>query len=496
MRYLLVLRIVGVLLSLVAVAMLACGLFALLDPVPGEAQAISAMLWSSGITAVVAIVMMVMAGLRHFEGRLLRREAVVIVGLGWVLSSVLGGLPYLLCPPHLGWAGALFESTSGFTTTGSTVMTDIEAWPRGLLLWRSVTQWLGGIGILVLFVAVLSYLGIGAKSLFYNESSYRGGGAGVARIRDTSLWLLRIYLVLSILCMIGLRLMGLSWFNAVCHSMTAVSTGGFSPHSQSIGYYSSWANGWMIEVWLGVIMLLCSINFLLYMVIARRNWLRLRQEEDARFLLWIVLLAVVAIGGGRALHGDAPWIESMRDAFFTVTAISSTTGFGTADYEQWEAWSKVIIVLLMFCGGCAGSTAGGFKIGRFLVFLKYARQEVIRAFRPNQIFPLRVNGRNLDENARSRTLFFLTMFLMIAFLATAVVGFLEAGTAIDIDTCAGSVLATLANIGPGFGAVGPTGNFAHFREPTLVFLSWLMILGRLELFALLVLFFPSAWRKY
>jgi len=496
MRYLLVLRIVGVLLSLVAIAMLACGLFAVVDPVPGEAAAITALFWSAGISAALALMMVAMAGFRRFRGRLLRREAVVVVGLAWVLSSVLGGLPYLLCPPHLDWAGALFESTSGFTTTGSTVMDDIESWPRGILLWRSVTQWLGGIGILVLFVAVLSYLGIGAKSLFYNESSYRGGEGGVARIRDTSLWLLRIYLALSMVCVIGLRLMGLSWFNAVCHSMTAVSTGGFSPHNASIGHYSNWGNGWMIEVWLAIIMLLCSINFLIYMVIARRNWRRLRQEEDARFLLWVVLLSVLAIGGGRALHGDAAWIDSMRDAFFTVAAMISTTGFGTADYEQWEAWSKVLIVLLMFCGGCAGSTAGGFKAGRLLVFLKYARQEVIRAFRPNQVFALRVNGQNLSENARARTLFFLTMFLMISFLATAVVGFLEAGTAIDIDTCAGSVLATIANIGPGFGAVGPTENFAHFREGTQVFLAWLMILGRLELFALLVLFVPSAWRRY
>jgi trk system potassium uptake protein TrkH len=496
MRYLLVLRIVGILMGLVAVAMAACAVFALVDPVPGEAKAITALLSSAGITAALALLLASLAGLQRFKGRLLRREAVIIVGMGWVLSSVVGGIPYLLCPPGLGWAEAFFESASGFTTTGSTVMTDIEAWPRGLLLWRSVTQWLGGIGILVLFVAVLSYLGVGAKSLFQNESSYRGGEAGVARIRDTSLWLLRIYLSISAICALGLKAMGLSWFNAVCHSMTAVSTGGFSPHSESIGYYSGWGNGWLIELWLVVIMLMCSVNFLLYVVIAKSNWRRLRQEEDTRFLFLIVGLAVFAITVGRALHGDAPWLQSLRDALFTVATIISTTGFGTVDFEQWEAWSKVILVLLMFCGGCAGSTAGGFKVGRFLIFLKYARQEVVRAFRPNQVFPLRVNGQNLSESARSRTMFFLTMFLMIAFLATAVVGFLEADTGIDLETCGGAVVATMANIGPGFGDVGPTDNFAHLREPTQLFLAWLMILGRLELFALLVLFFPSAWRRY
>ena len=496
MRYFLVLRIVGILLSLVALAMAVCGLFSWLDPLPGEAEAIPAMFISSACAIGIGIVLMGLGGFRRFKGKLLRREAVVIVGLGWVSCSILGGLPYLLCPPHLNWAAALFESTSGFTTTGSTVMTDIEAWPRGLLLWRSMTQWLGGIGILVLFVAVLSYLGVGAKSLFHNESSYRTGDAGMARIRDTSLWLLRIYLALSLSCAIGLRMMGLSWFNAVCHSMTTVSTGGFSPHNLSIGHYSGWGNGWLIELWLVCIMLLCSINFLLYLVIAHRNWRRLRQEEDARLLFLVVGLAVVAITGGRALHGDAPFMESLRHALFTVVSTISTTGFGIVDYELWEAWPQVILILLMFVGGCAGSTAGGFKIGRLLVFLKYARQEIIRAFRPNQVFSLRVNGQNIQESARSQTLFFLTMYLMIAIFATAVVGLLEAGTEIDIDTCAGAVLATLSNIGPGFGDVGPSDNFSGFREDTLLFLSWLMILGRLELFALLVLFFPSAWRKY
>jgi len=496
MRYLLVLRIVGILLTLVAVAMAACGLFAMIDPVSGESRAISALMSSAAITGVVALAMMAAAGLKHFKGRLLRREAVVIVGLGWLLSSAFGGLPYILCPPHMNWAAALFESASGFTTTGSSVMTDIEVWPRGLLLWRSVTQWLGGIGILVLFVAVLSYLGVGAKSLFQNESSYQGGEAGMARIHDTSLWLLRIYLGLSVACAIGLRMMGLSWFNSVCHTMTAVSTGGFSPHNLSLGYYSSWGNGWLIELWVTVFMLLCSCNFLIYMVLLRRNWRRLRQEEDARFLLLIVGLAVLAIGCGRAWQGQAPLLESLRHALFMVASIVSTTGFGITDYETWPAWAMAILALLMFIGGCAGSTAGGFKIGRLLVFLKYSRQEVIRAFRPNQVFRLSVNGHSIGEDARSRIMFFLTMYLMITIFSTAVVGFLEAGTGISLETCGGAVLATISNIGPGFGAVGPTENFGHFREGTHLFLAWLMILGRLELFALLVLFFPSAWRKY
>jgi trk system potassium uptake protein TrkH len=421
---------------------------------------------------------------------------VVIVGVGWLLSSAFGGLPYILCPPGLDWAGAFFESASGFTTTGSSVMTDIEIWPRGLLLWRSVTQWLGGIGILVLFVAVLSYLGLGSKSLFQNESSFRGGESGMARIHDTSLALLKIYFLISAICAAGLRAMGLSWFNAVCHTMAAVSTGGFSPHNKSVGFYSAWGNGWLIELWLMLFMALCSLNFLLFVVLLRKNWKRFRQEEDARWLLGICAVFILVIAAGRASAGEAPFIQALRDASFVVVTIISTTGFGTADYELWPAWSKVLLAMLMLIGGCSGSTAGGFKVGRLLVFLKSARHEIVRAFRPNLVFRLTVNGNTITEEARARTIFFLTMYLMICVFSTAVVGFLEAGTGISMETCGGAVLAAISNIGPGFGAVGPTENFGHFHEATQLFLAWLMILGRLELFALLVLFFASAWRRY
>jgi trk system potassium uptake protein TrkH len=492
----LVLRITGLLLLLETLAMTACGLFALMDVDAVDQTATTALFTAAAITGGFSLAMVLAGGLERGVKRIPRREAVIIVGLGWILSSAFGGLPYMFCPPTLNWAAAFFESASGFTTTGSSTMTDIEVWPRGVLLWRSVTQWLGGIGILVLFVAVLSYLGLGSKSLFHNESSFRGGESGMARIHDTSLALLRIYLTLSAACAVGLRAMGFSWFNAVCHTMAAVSTGGFSPHNKSVGFYSAWGNGWLIELWISIFMVLCSLNFLLFVVVLKKNWKRFRQEEDARWLFGICALFILLIAGGRAWTGEAPFVQALRDALFVVVTIVSTTGFGTADYELWPAWSKVLLAMLMLVGGCSGSTAGGFKVGRLLVFLKSARHEIVRAFRPNLVFRLTVNGNTINDDARARTMFFLTVYLMICVFSTAVVGFLEAGTGISLETCVGAVLATISNIGPGFGAVGPTENFAHFREPTLVFLSWLMILGRLELFALLVLFFPSVWRKY
>ncbi|MGA0845926.1 MAG: TrkH family potassium uptake protein [Luteolibacter sp.] len=496
MNWRLVSGIVGVLLLLEAVAMTACGIFARFEAASGNQHAMRAMLLAAAITGATGLGLALAGGLRASVKKIPRREAVLVVGLGWLVCSAFGGIPYLLCPPYLDVAGSFFESASGFTTTGSSVMSDIEAWPHGLLLWRSVTQWLGGIGILVLFVAVLSYLGFGAKSLFQNESSFRGGESGMARIQDTSLALLKIYGAFTAICLLGLRAMGLSWFHATCHAMTTVSTGGFSPHNKSLGHYAGWENGWMIEAWITLFMLMCSLNFLLYVVILRKNWRRLREEEDGRWLLGIVAGAVLLITFGRVWSSDMPLLTSLREASFQVASIVSTTGFGTADYEPWPAWAQMILALLMLVGGCAGSTAGGSKVGRWLLFLKSARHEIVRAFRPNLVFRLKVNGNAIDDSARSRTISFLLLYVVVALFSPLVVAALEAGTAITLESCLGAVIATLSNIGPGFGAVGPTENFGHFRDVTQFFLGWLMILGRLELFALLVVFLPSAWRRY
>ncbi len=496
MNFYLISRILGLLLALEAVAMVACGLFAKFDSVPGDSEAASMLFLSAAITGGCGLLAIVPGITKTRHDTIPKREAIVIVGVGWILCSIFGGLPYLLCPPYMTPAGAFFESASGFTTTGSSVMTVIEQWPRGILLWRATTQLLGGIGILVLFVAILSYIGVSSKSLFHNESSFRSGDLGLARIQDTAMMLLRIYFGLVLACLFGLRAMGLTWFNASCHAFTTISTGGLSPHSASIGYYAEWGNSWLIELWLIAFMALGSLNFLLFIVMLRNNWKRVLKEEDARWFLGICALVIVLITAGRCYNDGIDPVASIREAAFTVVSIASTTGFGTVDYDQWPTWAKVLIACLMLMGGCAGSTAGGFKVGRLIVFAKSARNEIIRTFRPSQVFRVIVNGNSLDDAARARTMFFIALYLMICIAATAVVGFLEAGTGISLESCAGTVLATISSIGPGFDAVGPTKNFAELREPTKVFLGWMMILGRLEMFALLVLFVPQLWRKY
>lgn len=487
-------KILGALLVLVSLAMACCGVFAYVDPMRLQDDSVRALFSSALITAAVGSLLMIL-GISKLN-KIPRREGVVIVGMGWILSGIFGGLPYLLSVDGMEPVDALFESVSGFTTTGSTVMQDIESWPRGILMWRSVTQWLGGLGILVLFVALLSYLGVGTKSLFRNESSFQTGEASTARIRDTAISLWRVYLSLTAICIFGLRAMGLSWYNAFSHSFTAVSTGGFSPHNASVGHYSSWGNGWIIEMWLSLFMLICSVSFLMWVVIVRKRWKRLRSEEEAKWFFLICFVSALMIAFGVvAQTGESFWY-TLRNTWFIVVSIASTTGFGTVDYEAWPGFALVILAGLMLLGGCSGSTAGGMKVSRLLVFLRTARFEVVKAFRPNKMFKMQVNGNSLDASARSQVVVFIALYGFIVFFSSITVGVLEFVSDIDMVTAVGAVFATLANIGPGFGEVGPTDNFAHLLPVTKLFLSLLMILGRLELYAVLVLFIPSLWRKY
>lgn len=503
MNFRILAKFLGALLLLESIAMAVCGVFAWLDSVPGDEAATSALFLSAGIVALGGALMMV-CGIGKID-RVPRREGIVVVGLGWLMCGIVGSLPYILGEPKLELADALFESVSGFTTTGSTVMganpaigLDIESWPRGILMWRSVTQWLGGMGILVLFVAILSYLGMGSKSLFRNESSFQTGEATTARIRDTAMTLWKVYVVITVVCAIGLKAMGLTTYNAISHAFTVVSTGGFSPHNTSVGHYMEWGNSWLIELWLSLFMVICSISFLVWVVLLRKKWKRLRDEEEGRLFIVLCVGAALILAFGIANSQSTDFLTALRHSWFTIASIASTTGFGTVDYTEWPSFALILIAGMMFLGGCSGSTAGGLKVSRLIVFLKTARFEIVKAFRPNQVFRMHVNGNALGEAERAQTVVFVALYAFIVIVSCFVVALLESGNkgGTDMITAFGCVVATLANIGPGFGDVGPSGNFAHLLPVTKIFLSLLMILGRLELYAILVLFMPTLWKKY
>ncbi len=501
MNFRILAKFLGALLLLVSIAMAACGVFAQFDVVDEIGSAARSLYLSAMIVAVLGVSLM-LCGIGKID-RVPRREGIVVVGLGWLLCGTVGGLPYLLGEPKLEIADAFFESVSGFTTTGSTVMGsdatlggDIESWPRGILMWRAVSQWLGGMGILVLFVALLSYLGLGSKSLFCNESSFQTGDASTARIRDTAMLLWKIYICITLVCFAGLKALGLTTYNAIAHTFTVVSTAGFSPHNDSVGYYMEWGNAWLIELWLGVFMILCSINFVLWAVILRKRWRRLKAEEEGKLFVIIGILAIITMAVGLSGSQYESFLTSLRHCFFTLASLGSTTGYATVNYAEWPVYAVVLIAVMMCVGGCTGSTAGGMKVSRLIVFLKTSRLEIVKAFRPNQVFRMHVNGNAMGDSERAQAVSFIALYAFIIIISCFVVAMLESVNGIGFETVFGCVLATFTNTGPGFGEVGPTGNYSHLLPVTKVFLSLLMILGRLELYAVLVLFMPSLWRRY
>jgi len=481
-------RVLGYLLLLMAVSMAGCLAYSLFDD---EAEhCADRALGVAALLTAAAGTLFALAG-RGGGHEILRREAIAIVGLGWTLSTVFGALPYVLCTPSLSWAGAIFESASGFTTTGASVIKDVTVWPRGLLLWRATTQWLGGMGILVLIVAVLSMVGAGSKSLFRRESSAKFSEGFSARVRETALRLWQIYVVLSLVCIAGLAVLGMSVFDAVCHAFAAISTGGFSTRNESVMYYQSPA----IEWWLVLFMALGAINFMLYAWLLAGRWNRWQQDEETRAFLWILGAATLLIAADilyfRQVSGLA---DAVRTAAFQATSIMTTTGFASVDFDRWPNFSRGLLVALMFIGGCAGSTAGGVKVGRIVVFLKTLRRQTVHTFRPNQIIPVRINGVNVSDGYLLDVMFFLALTGVIVAVGTLAISVLE--PQFDLVSSFTAVAATLFNIGPGLGAVGPMMNYSGMGEASHLLLSALMIMGRLEIFAVLVLFVPLLWRRF
>ncbi len=489
MNYRLLAKVLGILLLLLAGSMLVCLAYAYAhDPRTEGIDAVEAFWLSIGLTAGVG-------GWLAFTGRgsgreVLRKEGIAIVGLGWLICSAFGALPYIFCEPSLSLMGAFFEACSGFTTTGASVISDLDLFPRSILLWRALTQWLGGLGILVLFVALLSHLGVGSKALFRHESSAKSGGGLQTRIQDVATRLWQVYLGLTALCVAGLMALGMSFYEAVCHALSTISTGGFSTRNASVAAFESvW-----IELWITLFMVAGGVSFMLYAWFLQGRWDRWRKEEETPLYLGIVAAATLIIAFDLMLLDHQGFAGALRDSLFQVASIMTTTGFVTADFDQWPPLSKLLLILLMSIGGCAGSTAGGIKVSRWILFFKVMRVQTIQAFRPNQVIVVRLNGSEADENLALQTVFFVALAGVSVALGTVLVCLIEPG--LDMVSGFTAVVASLYNIGPGLGAVGPTKNFSGLSDGTLGVLSLLMLLGRLEFSALMVLFVPSLWRKY
>ena len=456
----------------------------------------------------------------------LRKEALAVVGLGWIFAGVLGALPLLFsgslraADTPVTVADALFESVSGFTTTGASVLTELEDpafVPRCVLFWRSFTHWLGGMGIIVLFVAILGQLGAGGKAMMRRETPGPISDAVRPRVQDHAAIMWRIYVSLSLLLAGLFYLEGMTVYDALCHSFGTMATGGFSTHNASIGYFDSP----LIECTIIAFMVLAGTNFSLYYLALRGTPAlgegkvigRLKLvfgDPEFRVYLAILLLATLALTVNLLVgRRYADWAEALRHSAFMAATIMTTTGFGTEDYTRWGEFAKGMILMLMFVGGCAGSTAGGIKVVRFMLFVKVIRLEIEQAFRPNVVRPLKIFGLPVEKDLRHDVVVYFSLILMIfalSFLALNVIEPLDQWHATEggapnreteklIDT-ASAVASTLNNIGPGLGVLGPTQNYSSFSPQGKLLLTLLMLLGRLELFAILVLFVPGFWRLH
>ena len=439
-----------------------------------------------------ALITMLTGGILWFSTRnhpknIGRKEGYVIVAVSWIIISLFGTLPFLFSGAIPNFTDAFFETMSGFTTTGATILTDIESIPKSILFWRSMTHWIGGMGIIVFTVAVLPILGIGGMQLYAAEMPGVTKDKIHPRITATAKRLWAIYLIFTVVQAVLLLLGGMSLFDALCHTFGTVATGGFSTHSQSVAAFSPY-----IQYVIIVFMILAGTNFTLHYFALHGQLRRVWKSEEFRYFIYLILAGTVIITLVLALSKDGmSFEEAFRTSFFQVVSIITTTGYITDNYMQWPGSIWFLIVLMMFIGGMAGSTGGGIKVLRQLLLLKNSLLELKRLIHPQAIIPVRMNGKVVSQDIIFKVMAFFLIYIIIFIIGSTVMMLIG----LDASSAIGATAATIGNIGPGIGKVGPVDNYAFIPHGGKWILSFLMLLGRLELFTVLILFSPAFWKK-
>lgn len=473
--------------------------------------------WAFESLIVCALGGLLVAGVVFFLTRsaprhLARREAVLLVSMSWIVGALYAAMPYWLWerigPPELHeqslvtFSACFFEAMSGLTTTGATVIQDIEAMPRGLLVWRALTQWIGGLGIVVLFVAVLPSLGVGGKRLFVAESTGPSPVGLRPHIRETARILWLTYVVLSVVAFTAYALLGMNVYEAACQALTTVSTAGFSTRNASFASFQSPAIEWTAIV----IMFLSGISFALYFRAIRRGWRQLIHDSELRLYAFLVVLVIVIataalmgrgspivlVGSPELAPLEPTFWNSLRSAVFTVVSLQTTTGYCTADFDYWPRIGIAVLLLVGFVGGCAGSTAGGVKVIRALISFRVLQSAVEREHRPSVVRPLKIGRNVVDQSIKIEVLSVVLAALLMICLGAALLMVFESGS-IDLTTAFGAAWANVLNVGPGFGAVGAMETYAGMSASGKWLLAILMLFGRLEFFTVLVLFTRRFW---
>ena len=442
-----------------------------------------AFLISAGISLVLGLTLRLLT--RNADKTLYAKEGFLIVSLAWVCASVIGSLPFYISGEIPSYVDALFETVSGFTTTGASILTDIEAMSHGMLFWRSFTHWIGGMGVLVFILAFVN--NISDRSIHIMRAEMPGPIVGklVPRAKDTSKVLYIMYIVLTLVEIIFLWCGEMNLFESVVHSLGTAGTGGFGIKSDSVGGYSAYSQ-WVIAAF----MVIFGINFnLYYLAIIKRFKAAIKSEELWTYLgIVLVFSTLIAININHMFESVA---DSVRHAFFQVASLVSTSGFATTDFNLWPDFSKALLLIVLFTGACAGSTAGGLKISRVILLFKMISKEIKRLIRPRSVSNIKFEGKDVDDHTQSSVTTYFAVYMICFFLVFLIISFEPFGFETNFTAAA----TCFNNVGPGFDMVGPAGNFAAYSNFSKLVLSLAMLMGRLEIFPLLIALIPSTWKK-
>jgi len=468
--------ITGRILSMLSICLLSCVFIAIYFK-----ESITPFFYSIAICLPIAAILLYISRKNKIKQvRLKIKDSFFIVSMSWILIGIIGALPYFFSHNNISLTDSLFESISGFTTTGSSILTDIEALPKSLLFWRSLTHWIGGIGIIVLVLMVLPEMQLGGYKIFNRESSLQERITPKAKSAGFRVFL--IYLGLTIAEIIFLLFGKMSLFDSVCHSFATVATGGFSPKNTSITDYSPY-----IQYVIMVFMILAGTNFTVHYILLHGKFKKAFKNEELKLYLLIILILGGIVTAGLYLKAHLPFEQAFREAYFQLISIITCTCFATADYLQWPQYLWILIFFAMFIGGSTGSTAGGIKVSRHLIILKNINRRFKQMLYPKAIIMVRYNNKSLGENENSKVMTFVSLYFIVFTISTVLLVF----TGMDIQSSAGSTATCMAGIGPGIGLVGPADNFSAIPKISKYILMVLMIIGRLELFTVLILFSKS-----
>ena len=480
MNFAVVLKILGTVMWWEAILMLPSLIISLTD----NSYDIPAFIISIIVTGILGLLL---KNINLKGSSMKKREAYASVALCWLIISIFGALPFYLSGAAPNFIDAFFESASGFTTTGSSIFTDVEHLPRGLLFWRSFTLWIGGMGVLIFTLTLSNTLGARSIFLMHAESTGPAPGKLVPKLSETARILYIIYVSMTVTAILMFISGGMPVFDSFIHAFGTAGTGGFSSKASSIGYY----NSDFIEWGTGILMFLFGINFTLYYFVFKGEWKNVIKSEELRLYTAIVVIVVSLIYLNNLPTYNYSIYETLKKSFFQVTSVITTTGFATTDINLWPMFSKSLVIILMLTGACAGSTTGGLKLLRILILSKSVVYEIKHTIHPNSIQTVKVDGKTIDSNTIKSILIFFFIYIIIIFASLLIISLEN----YDFMTTFSSVVAAIGNIGSGFEIISPLGNFSSFSDLSKLTLSLCMIIGRLELIPVIALFSPSMWKK-